>query len=123
LAAYHHDEGSIRPLAQRFNVRARFVGELVIRFHRTGSCAPQPHGGGNPPGIARSTYESLVAWGQEYPDATRKELGRLLEARGHLTARTSRMPRTLAKRQLPRKTRPGMRRNAIPRRCESNAAS
>jgi transposase len=123
LAAYHHDEGSIRQLAQRFNVSARFVGELVIRFRRTGSCAPQPHGGGTPPCIARSKYESLAALVQEYPDATLKELCRLLEERGHLTASKSSMQRTLAKLQLTRKKRLGMRRNAIQRRCESNAAS
>ena len=123
LAASHHDEGSIRQLAQRFNVSARFVGELVIRFRRTGSCAPQPHGGGNPPCMARSQYESLAALVQEYPDATLKERCRVLAERGHLTASKARMQRTLATLQLPRKKRPGMRRNAIQRRCESNAAS
>lgn len=37
LQAYLHKEGSIRHLAKRFNVSARLVGELVVRFRRTGS--------------------------------------------------------------------------------------
>src|SRR5882762_5512510 len=123
LAAYHHDEGSIRQLAQRFNVSARFIGELVVRFRRTGSCAPKPHGGGNPPCIHSAHYASLSALVQAYPDATLKELCRLLEERGHGTASKSSMQRTLATLRLTRKKRPGMRSNAIPRRCASNAAS
>jgi len=43
LPAYHHQEGSIRQLAMRFTVSSRFVGELISRFHRTGSYSPQPH--------------------------------------------------------------------------------
>ena len=54
LTAYLHKAGSVRQLAQRFTVRARFVGELVGRFRQTGSCAPKPHGGGNPPRIDQS---------------------------------------------------------------------
>ena len=61
VEAYHHKEGSIRQLAQRFKVSARFVGELVIRFRATGSCAPKPHGGGNPPRIDKSKYDLLSA--------------------------------------------------------------
>jgi transposase len=51
LPAYHPQEGSIRQLAKRFTVSSRFVGELISRFHRTGSYTPQPHRGGNPPPI------------------------------------------------------------------------
>jgi transposase len=51
LTAYHHNEGSIRQLAKRFTGSPRFVGELIARFRRTGSDAPRPHRGGNPPRI------------------------------------------------------------------------
>ena len=54
LAAYFNKEGTIRQLAPRFTVSARFVGELIVRFRRTGSYAPKPHGGGNPPCITPS---------------------------------------------------------------------
>ena len=51
LTAYHQKEGSIRQLAKRFTVSPRFVGELMARLRRTGSYAPHPHRGGNPPRI------------------------------------------------------------------------
>ncbi len=122
LAAYHHDEGSIRQLAQRFNVSARCVGELVVRFRRTGSCAPKPHGGGNPPCIPSANYTSLAALVQASPDATLKELCRLLEEGGLGTASKSSVQRTLTTLRLTRKKRPDMPPNGIPRRYVSNAA-
>ena len=36
LTADHHQEGSIRQLAKRGTVSPRFVGELIVRFRRTG---------------------------------------------------------------------------------------
>ena len=103
LTAYLHKEGSVRQLAQRFKVSARFVGELVIRFRHTGSCAPKPHGGGNPPRIDRSHDDVLFALVQQRPDATLKELCSALEARGQVTASKSSMQRTLVRMQLTRK--------------------
>jgi putative transposase len=123
LTAYQFEEGSIRQLAQRFKVSPRFVGELVVSFRRTGSCLPKPHGGGNPPCIARSQYASLSGLVQAHPDATLKELCRLLEDSEHVVASTSSMQRTLATLQLTRKKRRAMRQNAIPRRSKSNAVS
>src|ERR671936_2111969 len=119
LAAYHHKEGSIRQLAQRFTVSARFVGELVSRFRQTGSYAPKPHGGGNPPRIDRSKYDLLSALVQHQPDATLKELCLALAERCHVTASKSSMPRTLVRLQLTRKKRPGMRPNVRPQRSKS----
>jgi len=103
LAAYHLQEGSIRQLAQRFKVSARFVGALVARFRRTGSGAPKPHGGGNPPCIAPSHYEHLALLVQQAPDATLKELCRALAEQYQVTASKSSLQRTLAKLQLTRK--------------------
>ena len=74
LTAYQHDEGSMRQRAQRFNVRPRFVGQLVVCFRRTGTCEPKPHGGGHPPCIARSPYATLLGLVQAHPDATLKAL-------------------------------------------------
>ena len=121
LEAYHPKEGSVRQRAQRFKVSARFVGELVSRFRQTGSFAPKPHGGGNPPRIDRSKYDMLSALVQQYPDATLKELCRYLEERSQVTASKSSMQRTLTKLQLTRKKRPAMRQNVIQQRSKSNA--
>src|SRR5262249_10085571 len=113
----------IRQLAQRFKVSARFVGELVIRFRQTGSCAPKPHGGGNPPRIDKSKYDLLSALVQQYPDATLKELCLYLATRSQVTASKSSMQRTLAHRQLTRKKRPDMPQNVTQQRSTSNAKS
>lgn len=123
LTAYLHQEGSVRQLAQRFKVSARFVGELVSRFRHTGRCAPKPHGGGNPPRIDRSTYDLLSALVQQHPDATLKELCRVFEERCQVTASKSSMQRTLIRLQLTRKKRPGMRQNVIQKRSKSNVES
>jgi len=123
LTAYLHKEGSVRQLAQRFKVSARFVGELISRFRHTGSCAPKPHGGGNPPRIDRSKYEILFALVQQYPDATLTELCSALAERWQVTASKSSMQRTLVRMQLTRKKRPNMRQNVIQKRSKSNAAS
>lgn len=102
---------------------ARFVGELVIRFRHTGSCAPKPHGGGNPPRIDRSHDDVLFALVQQRPDATLKELCSALEARCQVTASKSSMQRTLVRMQLTRKKRPSLRPNVIQKRSTSHAES
>jgi len=103
LAAYHHQEGSIRQLAQRFKVSARFVGARVARFRRTGRCAPTPHGGGNPPCIAPAHYEQLSGLVQQSPEATLKALCRALAEQYQRAASQSSLQRTLAQLQLTRK--------------------
>ena len=123
LTAYLHQEGSVRQLAQRFKVSARFVGELVSRFRHTGRCAPKPHGGGNPPRIDRSKYDLLSALVQQHPDAPRKELCRVFAERYQVTASKSSMQRPLIRLQLTRKKRPGMRQNVIQKRSKSNVES
>jgi transposase len=123
LTAYLHKEGSVRQLAQRFKVSARFVGELVLRFRHTGSYTPKPHGGGNPPRIDKSKYDILLALVQQHPDATLKELCIALEERCQVTASKSSMQRTLVRLQLTRKKRPSMRQNVIQKRSKSNAES
>jgi transposase len=123
LVAYQYKEGSIRQLAQRFKVSARFVGELIVRFRHTGSCAPKPHGGGNPPCIDQSKHETLLVLVQQYPDATLKELCCVLEERCQVTASKSSMQRTLAKLQLTRKKRLGMRQNVTQKRFKNSAES
>jgi len=123
LAAYQLKVGSRRQLAQRFKVSLRFVDELLVRVRHPGSCAPKPHGGGNPPGIDQAKYETLRVLVQQYPDATLKELGCALDASGQVTVSKSSMQRTLAKLPLTRKKRPGMRQNVIQQRRKSHAES
>lgn len=95
--------GSIRQLAQRFTVSARFVWALLHRFHQTGSYAPKPHGGGNPAGMHPSQHEIITEFVKQSPDVTRKELCQHVEATGHVTPSQSSRQRVLAQLQLTRK--------------------
>ena len=96
LVAYQHSEGSIRQLAKRFTVSPRFVGELVSRFRRTGSYAPKPHGGGNPPRIDAEGQKIVCECVQQHPDATLDELCHLYAERCQVMPSRSSMHRTLA---------------------------
>jgi transposase len=106
LTAYHRQEGSIRQLAKRFTVSPRFVGELIARFRCTGSYAPQPHGGGNPPRIDAQGRQVVYELVQSQPDATLDELCHLYAERCQVTPSRSRMHRTLVRLKLTRKKLP-----------------
>jgi transposase len=120
LEAYLHQEGSIRHLANRFKVSARFVWELVNRFRRTGSYTPKAHGGGNPPRIATSQYELVTALVKQYPDATLQELCVHIEEVGHIRPSKSSLQRTLDKLKLTRKKRPSVRQSVTHQRSKPN---
>jgi transposase len=94
LAAYCNKEGTIRQLAPHFKVSARFVGELIVRFRRTGSYAPKPQGGGNPPCITPSQHGTIADLVKQYPDATLQELCHYFEETCHITPSKSSMQRT-----------------------------
>jgi transposase len=123
LAAYLKKEGTIRQLAPRFKVSARFVGELIIRFRRTGSYAPKPHGGGNPPCIHPSQHENIVDLVKQYPDATLQELCHYFNTKCHITPSKSSMQRTLDQLQLTRKKRHSTQPNVTQRTSKDNAKS
>ena len=121
LTAYFNKEGTIRQLAPRFKVSARFVGELIIRFRRTGSYAPKPHGGGNPPCIPPSQHRIIADLVQQYPEATLQELCQYFAEKCRVTPSKSSMQRTLDTLQLTRKKRPSMPPNAIQTKSTDNA--
>jgi len=103
LESYLNQEGSVRQLAKRFKVSFRFVWGLINRFRHTGSVAPKPHGGGNPPRINASSLERLRELVTQHPDATLKELCERLETVHHIQSSTSSMYRALDKLWLTRK--------------------
>jgi transposase len=123
LTAYLNKEGTIRQLAPRFKVSARCVGELISRFRRTGSYAPKPHGGGNPPCITPSQHQIVADLVKYYPDATLNELCLYFEEKCHVTPSKSSMQRTLDILQLTRKKRPSMLQNVTQTTSKGNAKS
>lgn len=123
LQAYLHKEGSLRSLAQRCKVSARFVGELVVRFRRTGSYAPQPHGGGNPPCINPTQHAIIRDFVQQSPDATLQEFCASFASYCQTTPSKSSMQRVLAVLQLTRKKRPSTLQSGTPRRYNKSGVS
>jgi transposase len=123
LEAYLQKEGSIRQLAQRFKVSARFVWELIPRFRQTESYAPKPHGGGNPACINPSHYELIADLVKQYPDATLQELCAYFQEKCHITPSKSSMQRVLDKLQLTRKKRHSTPQSVTRRTSKTNGKS
>jgi transposase len=123
LTAHLKKEGTIRQLAPRFKVSARFVGALIVRFRRTGSYAPKPHGGGNPPCITSPQHGILADLVKQYPDATLQEICQYFDEKCHVTVSKSSRQRTLEKLPLTRKKRRRMPQNVTPQKSQDNAKS
>jgi transposase len=123
LQAYLQKEGSIRHLAKRCHVSARCVGELVVRFRRTGHYAPKPHGGGHPPCIVPAQHPIIRDLVKQFPDATLTELCHRFAEYCQTTPSKSSMQRVLALLQLTRKKRPSTRQRVTQRRYDSNGAA
>jgi transposase len=123
LEAYLQKEGSIRQLAERFKVSARFVWALIHRFRQTESYAPKPHGGGNPACIHPSQYAIIADFVKQYPDATLKELCEYFQEKCQMSPSKSSMQRVLDKLQLTRKKRHSTPQSVIRRRSKYNVGS
>jgi transposase len=123
LEAYLQKEGSIRQLAQRFKVSARFVWALIHRFRHTESYAPKPHGGGNPACIHPLQYVIIADLVKQYPDATLKELCGYFQEKCQITPSKSSMQRVLDKMQLTRKKRHSTQPSVIRRTFKTNVES
>ena len=70
------DEGidSRAEIAERFSVSPSWVRRLMQRRRETGSLAPKPHGGGQPPAFDGEAAERLRGASEAGPDATLREL-------------------------------------------------
>jgi transposase len=120
LEAYLNGEGSIRDLARRFKVSFRFVWGLINRFRHTGSYAPKPRGGNNPPRIPATAHDTLRRLVAAHADATLAELCEVFAHEMQIRLSTSSMHRTLAKLQLTRKKRRFMQQNKRAQRSSNN---
>jgi len=73
-AAVDCRQGTWRTIAARFQVSLSFVARLVRHRRQTGTLAPKPHGGGQPPALRPADRERLRRLVAEQPDATLDEL-------------------------------------------------
>jgi transposase len=63
-------------IAERFSVSESWIRRLLQRLRQTGSIAPMPHGGGQPPAFDARAAQRLRRAVAADPDATLKELAR-----------------------------------------------
>lgn len=84
--AYERGEGSVRDLAERFDVVPNTVQNYLTRHRRTGSLAPSPHGGGPPRLLKRVHERALLALLREQNDRTDAEYARRLAQRTGVAA-------------------------------------
>lgn len=63
-------------IAERFSVSESWIRRLLQRRRESGSIAPKPHGGGQPPAFDGQAAKRLRRAVAAAPDATLKELAR-----------------------------------------------
>ena len=102
VAACDRGEETRAQIADRFCVSIGWVYRLLARRRDTGSIAPKPHGGGQPPAFRGETAERLRTAVADCPDATLEELR---QATG-VACGTSAVFRALRRLGLPRKKSP-----------------
>jgi transposase len=92
--------------AEELSVSRSFVCKLLRRFRDQGTLCAKPRGGNRPPHLDAAGLQTLRQLVRERPDATLKELCRLLAERRGVTVRTWTVCRALAKLNLPPKKSP-----------------
>lgn len=60
VEAYDQGEGSLRKLAQRFEVSLPFVRQLWQRYEKEGTLEPKQHGGGKPRSVKGEKEEVFL---------------------------------------------------------------
>ena len=86
-------------IAERFSVSESWVRRLLQRRRETGSIAPKPHGGGQPPAFVGQAAERLREAVATDTDATLKELA----AASGVACSTSAVDRALRRLGITRK--------------------
>jgi transposase len=103
VTLYEQGEGSIRQLAQRFQVSQESVRLLLKQYRSTGSIDPKPYVGGPQPQLQASHHEVLRELVEADNDATLVQLAERLGERTEVYVSGSTISRTLSKLGITRK--------------------
>ena len=74
LQAYLNQQGSMRQIAERFDVSLSFVLALVKQYRQSGDIAPRSRGGGQKLRVDDQGLAILARLVESYPHATLQEL-------------------------------------------------
>lgn len=104
--ACHEEAMGPSEAAEELRVSRSFVCKLLRRFRDEGTLGARPRGGNRRAALDAADLKALRQLVRERPDATLKELCRLLEERRGVKARTWTVCRALARLRLPPKKSP-----------------
>ena len=76
VAACDAGDATREQVARRFAVSVPWIRKLLRQRRETGSIAPKPHGGGQPPAFDPEADDRLRRANRDNDDATLAELGR-----------------------------------------------
>ncbi|MEB3273324.1 MAG: transposase [Prochlorothrix sp.] len=102
VQAWERGEGSVRGLADRFQVAPSFVHKLLKQYRETGSLEPKEHGGGNPGKITEAEEQVLRDLLEQKSDRTLEELRQALEEKHQVQVSTMTVSRVLKRLGLTR---------------------
>jgi len=117
IDAYQRGEGSVRELAELFELAPRTIQSWLNLVRVTGSAEPCPHRGGFPARMTAQRREILGRLVVEDPDATLPQLVEQLARATGCSVHPSTLSRALAQMDITRKKRPSTRRSVIDLRC------
>ena len=103
VKAYENREGSVRELAERFDVAPNTVQDYRTLHRATGSLVPRTRTNGPPPTIDGQALQGLRSLVEEAPDATLEELADALARRHHVAVSGSTVSRALRRLKITRK--------------------
>lgn len=121
LGAHRRGEGSIRDLADQFEIAARTIENWMELERETGSVAPRAHGGGAATRLSSAQREVLRGLVQDDPDATLPQLAERLARATRGRVHPTTIGRALDDLNLPRKKN-APRDGARSARCASGTA-
>jgi transposase len=112
VAAYRRGEGSVRDLADHFEIAPRTIENWLLLVRETGSVVPRAHGGGAQARLCLKRLEVLRRLVEDDPDATLPELAERLAEKTGCHVHPSTISRALDDLDLTRKKRRSTRRSA-----------
>ena len=103
VKAYENGEGSVRDLAERFDVAPKTVQKYRTLYRTTGSVAPRPRANGPRPTIEGQALDDLRSLVTKTSDATLDELADRLARRDQVVVSRHTIGRALQRLNITRK--------------------
>ncbi len=111
INAWQKKKLTTEELADIFGIGEATVKRWQRQYRETKSLAPKPHGGGNPPRIAKEDWPKVQALVQQHPDWTEEQYAKTLEKEHGIRASSVTVGRVIRKLGYSVKKRPSSPKN------------